>query len=75
MSIATKLRPPVKWHGGKAYLARRIIGLLPDHRVYVEPYAGGLSVLLNKPHAQLEVANDLNADLIGFYRVMCGRTG
>lgn len=71
---ATKVRPAVKWHGGKAYLARRIIALLPPHRRYVEPFAGGLSVLLNKPRTAAEVASDLDAGLVHFYRVLGGRT-
>jgi DNA adenine methylase len=68
-----KLRPAVKTHGGKNYLARRIISLFPDHRVYCEPFAGGLSVLVNKRPCSIEVANDLHADLIGFYRVLRDR--
>jgi DNA adenine methylase len=75
MTTARILRPAVKWHGGKYYLVRdhRIIDWLPDHRVYVEPFAGGLSVLLNKPRCAVEVASDLNADLIGFYRILRDR--
>lgn len=37
---------PLKWHGGKHYLAARIVALMPPHTHYVEPFAGGLSVLL-----------------------------
>jgi SNF2 family DNA or RNA helicase len=29
---------PLKWHGGKHYLADRIISLIPPHTHYVEPY-------------------------------------
>jgi DNA adenine methylase len=32
------IRPPVKWHGGKRYLAKRIIKHFPEHRVYLEPF-------------------------------------
>lgn len=38
MSILT---PPLKWHGGKHYLARRIVALMPRHLHYVEPFFGG----------------------------------
>ena len=69
--IATrKLRGPMKTHGGKHYLARRIIALFPPHVRFVEPYAGGLSVLLNKTPASYEIAGDVNPDLIGFWRVL-----
>jgi DNA adenine methylase len=67
----TRLTPPLKWHGGKHYLASRIIGLMPPHRNYVEPYAGGLSVLLTKnPDGVSEMANDLNGELTNFWRVL-----
>jgi DNA adenine methylase len=64
MAAAKKLRPPIKRHGGKAYLARRIVALMPEHRVYVEPFIGGGSVLLNKRPADREIAGDLDAGLI-----------
>src|SRR5262245_37639616 len=73
-STTPNLRPPVKWHGGKYYLARRIISRLPSHQVYVEPFAGGLSVLLNKVPAPVEIVSDLNPGLIGFYLVLRDRT-
>lgn len=44
----SKLTGPLKWHGGKSYLADWIISLMPKHLHYVEPYAGGLAVLLAK---------------------------
>lgn len=66
-----RLTPPLKWHGGKTYLAEKIIGLMPDHRHYVEPFGGGLAVLLRKdPEGVSEVVNDLNGDLTTFFRVL-----
>lgn len=67
------LTPPLKWHccGGKHYLASKIIALMPPHTHYVEPYAGGLSVLLAKnPEGVSEVANDLNQHLSNFWSVL-----
>jgi DNA adenine methylase len=63
-----KLRSPLKWHGGKSYLARRITALFPPHDAYVEPFVGGGSVLLNKAPAAYEMAGDLNPELIAFWR-------
>ena len=70
-----KLRPAVKWHGGKTYLARPIVSLFPPHGVYVEPFAGGLSVLLNKPRCPVEVAGDLDPGLIHLYRTLTADPG
>jgi len=75
------LTPPLKWHGGKHYLARRIVGMMPPHLHYVEPYFGGGAVLLARdpddpslwlpPHKGVsEVVNDLNGRLINFWRVL-----
>ena len=37
---------PLKWHGGKYYLASKIVRLMPPpHLHYVEPYFGGGAVL------------------------------
>jgi DNA adenine methylase len=63
--------PPLKWHGGKHYLAGRIVDLMPAHTHYVEPYAGGLAVLLAKdPEGVSEVVNDLDGRLMNFWKVL-----
>lgn len=41
-----QLTQPLKWHGGKYYLRKWIIGLMPPHLHYVEPYFGGGGILL-----------------------------
>lgn len=67
------VNPPLKWHpsGGKAYLAKRIVALFPKHTTYCEPFAGGLSVLLAKDYEGIsEVANDLDGDLMNFWRCL-----
>jgi DNA adenine methylase len=64
------LRSPVKWHGGKHYLASRIIELFPKHRVYLEPFGGGASVLLNKEPVEVETYNDLDLRITRLFRVL-----
>src|SRR4051794_35853251 len=64
------IRPPVKWHGGKRYLASRIIGHFPQHRVYLEPFGGGASVLLNKAPVDVETYNDLDKRITRLFRVL-----
>lgn len=66
-----KPRVPLKWHGGKTYLASRIIDLMPDHLHYVEPFFGGGAVLLaHSGDNRSELANDLNNDLTNFWQVL-----
>ena len=83
--MSATLTPPLKWHGGKHYLAPKIVALMPPRCKtpnkpaptdpgwlhYVEPFAGGLAVLLeNDPEGISEVANDLNGELMNFWRVL-----
>lgn len=77
---------PLKWPGGKYYLADRIVKLMPRHVHYVEPYAGGLSVLLardpndsslwladtSNQRGVSEVVNDLNKNLTNFWKILQG---
>lgn len=66
-----KLTKPVKWHGGKDYLAPRIIEEMPPHTHFVELYGGGLSVLIRKDCEGIsEVINDLNGELMNFWRTL-----
>jgi DNA adenine methylase len=71
MTEVTRLSSPLKYHGGKSYLAAKLVDLMPPHIHYVEPYCGGLSVLLHKdPHGVSEVANDIHSGLTNFFDVL-----
>jgi DNA adenine methylase len=64
------IRPPVKWPGGKRYLAKHIISHFPSHRIYLEVFGGGASVLLNKKPVDVETYNDLDQRITRFFRIL-----
>lgn len=76
MGTKNKLKPFVKWAGGKTQLIPEIVDRLPDMSMidtYVEPFVGGgamlFYVLENYPQVKC-VINDINKDLINAYQVI-----
>lgn len=76
MGTKNKLKPFVKWAGGKTQLIPEIVDRFPDMSTidtYVEPFVGGgamlFYVLENYPHVKC-VINDINKDLINAYQVI-----
>jgi DNA adenine methylase len=65
----TPIRPPLKWAGGKRWLAPYIRPIWEPHRGrrLVEPLCGGLAVTLGLMPA-LAILNDINAHAINFFR-------
>jgi len=61
---------PFKWVGGKSRLRKQIISLLPKHTCYVELFSGAAWVLFGKPPSDVEVLNDIDQELITFFRVV-----
>src|SRR5438552_9892883 len=60
---------PLSYIGGKNRVARRLISLFPKHTTYVEPFAGGAQVFFHKEPSKVEVLNDLNGEIVNFFRV------
>ncbi len=60
---------PLSYIGGKNRLAKRIIEIFPKHTTYVEAFAGGAQVLFHKEPSAVEVLNDLDGELVNFFRV------
>jgi len=69
----TPLDPPAAWLGGKSRLAARIIAVIEalPHACYAEPFLGMGGVFLRRPRRpKVEVINDLNGDIVTFFRVI-----
>lgn len=62
--------PAIRYHGGKFRLAPWILQHFPAHRIYCEPFGGAAGVLIQKPRAYSEVYNDLDGELVNFFRVV-----
>lgn len=67
------MKPPIQYFGAKGNIAEKIVALMPEHRGYIEPFAGSLAVLLAKPASKIEVVNDLDQRLMTFWRVLRDR--
>lgn len=65
--------PVAPWLGGKKRLHGRIIQRIEaiDHRTYIEPFVGMGGVFLRRRfRPTLEVANDLNGEIINLFRIL-----
>jgi DNA adenine methylase len=67
------VKPPVAYFGAKTTIAAQIAALLRPHAHYVEPFAGSLAVLLAKPPSRMETVNDIDGDLMTFWRMLRDR--
>ena len=67
------MRTPLTYYGGKQKLAAQIVALMPSHTAYLEPFAGGAAVLFAKPRAPRETLNDLDGQIIRFWRALRDR--
>jgi len=65
-----RIQAPFAMYGGKHYLLDILLPLLPPHQTYVEVFGGGAWLLLNKRPSPVEVYNDIDRGLVGFYRIL-----
>jgi DNA adenine methylase len=63
------MKGPLSYIGGKNRIATQIIRIFPRHKTYVEAFAGGAQVLFHKTPSPVEVLNDLDGEVVNFFRV------
>ena len=64
------MKTPITYWGGKQKLISRILPLIPPHRQYDEPFFGGGAVFFAKKPSKIEFINDINGEMINFYRII-----
>lgn len=58
------------WYGGKTSHLAWLLPLLPKCRHYCEPFGGSAAVLLNRDPSPIETYNDIDGELVNFFRVL-----
>jgi DNA adenine methylase len=64
------VKSPLRWTGGKFYIADWIVSLIPKHNVYVEPFFGAGWVFFTKPRSKIEVINDIDDRVYALFKVL-----
>jgi len=65
-----RMTSPIVWFGGKGNMVYKLVPLIPPHRIYVEVFGGGASLLFAKRPSPVEVYNDIDKGLVNFFRVI-----
>lgn len=64
------MKTPISYYGGKQKLIPKILPLIPEHKMYAEPFVGGGAIFFSKPPSGIEILNDTNTELINFYKIL-----
>ncbi|HEV7520708.1 MAG TPA: DNA adenine methylase [Candidatus Angelobacter sp.] len=63
------MESPFGWPGGKHKLKKTLLAAIPQHKAYVEVFSGSAKLLFAKDAGGWEIINDINNDLVNFFRV------
>lgn len=63
-------RSPIQWWGSKSYLLKEILPLIPPHITFVDVFGGGANVILAKKPSPVDVYNDIDEQLVTFFRIL-----
>lgn len=64
------MRSVLKYPGSKGKVLNWLCSMIPKHDVYLEPFFGSGSVFFNKPKARIETINDLDGEVVNYFKVV-----
>lgn len=64
------MKTVLKYPGAKNRIAEWICNYIPQHEVYIEPYFGSGAVFFNKRPARIETLNDLDGNVVNYFKVV-----
>ena len=70
ITLQSKKLIPFGWYGGKFSHLDWLLPLLPECHHYCEPFAGSGAVLLNRKPSKVETYNDLDGEVVNFFKVL-----
>ena len=62
-----------RWYGGKIRMLEKLEALIPEHKIYLEPFVGSGALALNHIRSPVEIVNDLDGNIANLFRVMAHR--
>lgn len=64
------MKTPITYYGGKQTMLKYLLQLIPEHRIYCEPFFGGGALFFAKSKSEVEVLNDINGEVVNFFQVV-----
>lgn len=74
MKEGVRVKSVLKYPGAKNRIAPWICEYIQKHDVYLEPFAGSLAVLFHKQRSHIEPVNDIDEEIVNFFRVLRNRS-
>ncbi len=63
-------KTPISYYGGKQTMLPVLLKIIPEHKIYIEPFFGGGSLFWAKKISPIEIINDMNDNVYNFYSVL-----
>lgn len=60
----------INYFGGKFTWVDYLYSYFPDHIHFIDVFCGSMAVTLNKPYSEIDTANDINSEVVNFFRVL-----